>query len=456
MTDTLGRVCLVDDDVNLRTATAQWLELAGYQVETYADAPCALARLEPEIAGVVVTDVRMPKMDGMEFLTRLTALDPDLPVVMITAHGDVQMAVEAMRQGAYDFIEKPFEPEQLLKILQRASEKRRLVLENRDLHRRLQDRSDIEQRLIGNSPAMHRLRSAILDVADTGAPVLIMGETGTGKEVVAHCLHQSGGRSKGKFVAVNCGAIPENMVESELFGHERGSFTGADQRRIGRLEYAQGGTLFLDEIGTMPLAMQVKLLRALQEKEIVRVGSNETQAIDIRLVSATNSDLLAECANGRFRDDLYYRINVVELKVPPLRERGEDILLLYDYFTALAADTYQRPAVPLHPADTSLLLTYQWPGNVRELKNIAERVILSSLPVNERLVSLIGISGRTVNLPENSSMQELTRRYERCLLEQALARHRGDIAAVMEELHLPRRTLNEKMARHNLERKDFI
>ena len=185
MTDKLGRICLVDDDANLRAATAQWLELAGYQVETYADAPSALARLDPEMEGVVVTDVRMPKMDGMEFLTRLTALDPDLPVVMLTAHGDVQMAVEAMRQGAYDFIEKPFEPELLLKILQRASEKRRLVMENRDLHRRLQDRSDIGQQLIGNSPAMHRLRSAILDVADTAAAVLILGETGTGKEVVA-------------------------------------------------------------------------------------------------------------------------------------------------------------------------------------------------------------------------------------------------------------------------------
>jgi len=380
MTGTYSKVYLVDDDADLRAATAQWLELAGYQVEVFCDAPSALAKLDPELEGVVVSDIRMPKMDGMEFLARLNRLDPDLPVVLITAHGDVRMAVAAMRQGAYDFLEKPFEPERLLEIIQRASEKRRLVMENRDLRRRLNGSRNIEQRLIGNCPAMRRLHREILDIAATEAPVLIQGETGTGKEVVAHCLHDFGTRHDNRYVAVNCGAIPENMVESELFGHERGAFTGADRRRIGRFEYAQGGTLFLDEIGSMPLPLQVKLLRVLQEREIVRIGSNEPLPIDIRLISASNTDLLAECSAGRFREDLYYRINVVELRVPPLRERGADILLLFDYFVTRAAASYQRPAVSLPPAAANRLMAHNWPGNVRELKNVAERFVLSSLP----------------------------------------------------------------------------
>lgn len=456
MTSKFSNIYLVDDDADLRAATAQWLELAGYQVDTFADAPSALARISPDMTAVVVSDVRMPKMDGMEFLARLTALDKDLPVVLITAHGDVQMAVKAIHQGAYDFIEKPFEPERLLDVLQRASEKRRLVMENRDLRRRLAGSIDIEQRLIGDCRAIQRLRAELRDVADTDAPVLIQGETGTGKEVVAQCLHEFSSRKKGKFVAVNCGAIPENMVESELFGHERGAFTGADRRRIGRFEYAQGGSLFLDEIGTMPLSLQVKVLRALQEREIVRIGSNEPQAIDIRLISATNCDLLTKCTSGLFREDLYYRINVVELRVPPLRERGSDILLLFDYFLAQAAVTYKRPTVSMQSIDAALLMAHDWPGNVRELKNIAERLVLSSLPEEQRLTSILGNSEHPVTRAGKAPLLEQLRHYERCLLEQSLTRHKGDVQAVLEELSLPRRTLNEKLTRHNLDRKAFL
>ncbi|MCD6580956.1 MAG: sigma-54-dependent Fis family transcriptional regulator, partial [Desulfuromusa sp.] len=327
-----NKICLVDDDAEMRAATAQWLELSGYRVQSFPDAPTALNQLTSEFDGVVVSDIRMPKMDGMAFLSRLHALDSDIPVVLLTAHGDVQMAVDAMQKGAYDFIEKPFEPERLLDVVQRAGEKRRLIMENRELRCRLAGSVGIEQRLIGNSAEICRLREEILDVADTDAPVLLQGETGTGKEIVARCLHEFGARKNGKYVAVNCGAVPENIFESELFGHERGAFTGAERLRIGRFEYAQGGVLFLDEIGTMPLSLQVKVLRTLQEREVVRVGSNEPQPLDIRLISATSKDLLAECAAGTFREDLYYRINVVELRVPPLRERGEDILLLFEHF----------------------------------------------------------------------------------------------------------------------------
>lgn len=455
MTENYGKVCLVDDDADMRAATTQWLELAGYQVEAYPEAPAALQQINDNLDGVVVSDVRMPKMDGMTFLRHLNELDRDIPVVLVTAHGDVQMAVEAIRQGAYDFIEKPFEPERLLDVIQRACEKRRLVMENRELRRQLAGPVGIEQRLIGNSPGIRRLREEILDVADTDAPVLIQGETGTGKEVVARCLHEFGARAKGKYVAVNCGAVPENMFESELFGHERGSFTGADRRRIGRFEYAQGGSLFLDEIGTMPLALQVKVLRVLQEREVTRIGSNEPQPIDVRMISATNKTLIDECAAGNFREDLYYRINVVELRVPPLRERKEDILFLFDYFVAQAATTYNRLAAPLQNRDAGLLMAHDWPGNVRELKNIAERFILSSQPEQQRLESILKAPGLADPVAESATLQDQLRSYERCLLEQSLQRHKGDVQLVMEELNLPRRTLNEKMTRHNLERKHY-
>ena len=456
MIDGKNKVYLVDDDDEMRSATVQWLELSGYNVQSFADAPTALAQLTNRFDGVVVSDIRMPKMDGMVFLSRLYALDSDLPVVLLTAHGDVQMAVDAMQKGAYDFIEKPFDPEYLLDIVQRACEKRRLVMENRELRRRLAGVCGIEQRLIGNSPAILRLREEILDVADTDAPVLVQGETGTGKEVVARCLHSFGTRRDGKYVAVNCGAVPENIFESELFGHERGAFTGADRQRIGRFEYAQGGILFLDEIGTMPLPLQVKVLRALQEREVIRIGSNEPRPVDIRLISATSKDLLAECAAGTFREDLYYRINVVELRVPPLRERGEDILLLFNHFVSQAAIAYNRPEVSLLSADVGLLMNHDWPGNVRELKNIAERYVLSSVPSGQRLASVLRHPSYDSTTTENSSLQELMRQHERLLLEQALIRHHGDVQAVMIDLDLPRRTLNEKMARHCLERKNFI
>ncbi|WCE07602.1 sigma-54-dependent transcriptional regulator [Pseudomonas sp. JBR1] len=435
-----AQVYLVDDEASIREAVRQWLELSGHQVRLFARAEECLAAVTPDFAGVVVSDVRMPGMDGLALLERLQALDRDLPVILLTAHGDVALAVTAMRQGAYDFLEKPFSPEALLGDLGRALEKRRLVLENRQLHRRVDDQSVLARRLLGVSPGIVRLRQQILDLAPTPVNVLLRGETGSGKELVARCLHDVGPRAGKAFVALNCAAIPEQLFESELFGHESGAFTGAQGKRIGKLEYANGGTLFLDEIESMPLAQQVKLLRVLQEQRLERLGSNQSIALDLRIVAATKPDLLEEARAGRFREDLAYRLNVAELHLPPLRARREDIPLLFDHFLAEASARLGRPVTPPSATRLAQLLGHGWPGNVRELANAAEREVL-------------GLG--TPTQAAGHSLADQLEAFEAQCLRAALARHGGEIKAVMDELQLPRRTLNEKMQRHGLLRADF-
>ncbi|MBK1839646.1 sigma-54-dependent Fis family transcriptional regulator [Azospirillum sp. YIM B02556] len=452
-------VLFIDDELAMRVSVTQWLQLAGFAAQGFETPQPALDLLSPDFPGVLVTDVRMPRMDGMAVLERALERDADLPVILVTGHGDVALAVEAMRRGAYDFIEKPFEPDHLVTVLRRAAEKRRLVLENRGL-RRLAGSGGIETRLIGTSPGIAELRRDLLDLAATSASVLIHGETGTGKELVARCLHDFGARGsrggeKGAFVAVNCGAIPDSMAESELFGHEPGAFTGATQRRAGKLEHSSGGTLFLDEIESMPMAIQVKLLRALQERTIERLGSNKQVPVDLRLVAATKIDLLDLSEEGRFRADLYYRLNVAELHIPPLRARVEDIPLLFDYFAADFAARHGRESRPLEPADLDALLAHDWLGNVRELRNLAERHVLS--------VGRSGVAGllrrRTLGGEAASPPRALADQvdaFEKRAIEQALERCKGDIKSVMDLLDIPRRTLNEKMARHGLDRTRFL
>ena len=435
-----AQVYLVDDEASIREAVRQWLELSGHQVRLFARAEECLAAVTPDFAGVVVSDVRMPGMDGLALLERLQALDRDLPVILLTAHGDVALAVTAMRQGAYDFLEKPFSPEALLGDLGRALEKRRLVLENRQLHRRVDDQSVLARRLLGVSPGIVRLRQQILDLAPTPVNVLLRGETGSGKELVARCLHDVGPRAGKAFVALNCAAIPEQLFESELFGHESGAFTGAQGKRIGKLEYANGGTLFLDEIESMPLAQQVILLGVLQELRLELLGSNQSIALDLRIVAATKPDLLEEARAGRFREDLAYRLNVAELHLPPLRARREDIPLLFDHFLAEASARLGRPVTPPSATRLAQLLGHGWPGNVRELANAAEREVL-------------GLG--TPTQAAGPSLAEQREAFEAQCLRAALARHGGEIKAVMDELQLPRRTLNEKMQRHGLLRADF-
>lgn len=452
------QVILIDDEPAMRAATAQWLELDGYAVQVFDSAERALAALDAGFDGVIISDVKMPRMDGLAFQQRVAALDTSLPVVLVTGHGDVAMAVEAMRNGAYDFIEKPFEPERLLEIVRRACDTRHLVLDNRALRRQLEAGSELERRLIGNAPAIRRLRQEIADIADTPASVLIEGATGTGKEVVARALHDLSRRARANFVAVNCAAIPENVFESELFGHEAGAFTGAQKRRIGKLEHASGGTLFLDEVVSMPMQMQVKVLRALQEREIVRLGANDPVAIDIRIIAASNESLIDAVQDGRFRADLYYRLNVVSMRLPSLDARDGDLPLLFDFFANEAARIYERPAPALTPVCIAALSAHAWPGNVRELKNVAERYVLSSLPPAERLTHMLGGTPDAVSsdpLTQGRTLAELSNDFERRILESCLRKHQGNIQAVMDELGLPRRTLNQKMANHGLERRDF-
>ncbi len=451
-----GTVYLIDDEESMRVSVSQFLSLADLQVQSFADATSALALIDTAFDGVIVSDIRMPGIDGLEFLKKIVEKDSDIPVVLITAHGDIRMAVSAIRDGAYDFLEKPFDPEILLKTVTRALEKRQLLLENRQLRKQLENQPAIDNKLLGNSEVMQSLQRDIHDLGPTDASVFLVGETGSGKEVVARCLHETSSRKRGHFVAINCGAIPEALFESELFGHEAGAFTGAHARQIGKFERADGGTLFLDEITSMPPNLQVKVLRALQEREIERLGGNGPIGIDIRLISATNRDPRQACRDGLFREDLFYRLNLAEITLPPLHQRGSDILLLFEYFGLRAAEHYKRNFPPLSGNSTSLLLSYQWPGNVRELKNCAERYVLSSQPASSRISFILQHSDNQTVTANRPSLAEQTGHFEKCVLQQSLRNNEGNIQAVLEELDLPRRTLNQKMQNHNLVRKDFL
>ncbi|WJS02174.1 sigma-54-dependent transcriptional regulator [Roseibium aggregatum] len=445
-------VLIVDDDPSMRAALRQWIRLAGFETHEVATAGQALARLSAEFRGCVVSDVMLDGEDGVSLLRKIGALDADLPVVLITGHGDVPMAVEAMRAGAYDFVEKPFDPDLIADVVRRACDRRALVLENRSLRTQLLDSAGLKSRLIGNSPAMQALRQQILHFAATDAAVLITGETGTGKEVIAQALHDFSPRKAGPFMAINAAALPEAMVEAELFGHEAGAFTGADKQRTGRIEAASGGVLFLDEIVSMPLALQPKLLRVLQEKKVDRIGGTRPVDVDIRLVSAANVDPREAVRSGRLREDLLFRLNTIELRVPPLRERGRDALLLFDTFLNRFAAQYGLDAPATSARDEAFLQTYGWPGNVRELRNAAERFVLNAPVTPQPLEELVTGQRETGPVPVGGGLKELMDAYERNLIEGALRRHGGRMADVMQELNLPRRTLNEKMTRLGLSR----
>ena len=445
-----GPVLLIDDEKAIRLAGTQTLELAGFEVVARASAEDGLARIDgPDWPGVVVSDVRLPGMDGLALLRHLTAIDPDLPVVLITGHGDVALAVQAMKEGAYHFIEKPWPADHLVEVVRRALDKRRLVLENRRLRAQITSEARGLTAIIGRCPAMERLRQTIAAVADTDADVLVLGETGSGKELVARALHDHSSRRRHPFVALNCGALPETLVESELFGHEAGAFTGAARKRVGRVAFAHHGTLFLDEIESMPLTLQVKMLRVLQERVVEPLGGNQAVPVNVRVIAATKVDLSMACAHGRFRQDLYYRLNVVPLRIPPLRDRLEDIPLLFQHFTLQAGLRHHRaPPLPT-PALSRRLLSHRWPGNVRELRAVAERVVLG---LEDGL--LVEASSPPASSPR--SLAERVDLFEKSQIEAELAAQRGNIKATLEALGLPRKTFYDKMRRHGLSRNDYV
>ncbi len=437
------KVILVDDDAEVLEAWRLTLELDGFEVVAKRSGDAALALLNRDSAAVLVSDVRMPGRDGFGLLAAVTAIDAEIPVVLITGHADVPMAVKAIRDGAWDFVEKPADPVLLIETVRRASEYRRLIIENRSLRAGVTPEDPWAARLVGNSPAIAKLRGRLALLADADTDVLLFGETGTGKEVAARALHDLGKRGKGRFVAVNCGAIPETMIESELFGHEAGAFTGARERRIGKIEHASGGTLFLDEIESMPMAAQVRLLRALQERRIERLGSNREIAVDIRIVAATKADLAALAKTGGFREDLVYRLNVVTLRLPPLRDRREDIPMLFRHFLALAAARVGRSAPPLGRDLLQRLSRQDWPGNVRELRNAAERSLLGmDEEFEDATVAAPGGVERT--LEEEIALAEAE------AIGAALKRHGGRIGITAAALGITRKTLYLKMRRYGL------
>lgn len=439
-------VAFIDDDEALRHATVQLLKLHGIAVQAHASARSALVTLNRDFDGVVVSDIRMPDIDGLQLFQRLRAIDPDIPVILITGHGDIAMAVQCMRDGAYDFLAKPYPSDRLVATITHAAEKRHLVLENRRLRETAFAQEADAVPFIGTTPAMQRIKQTLRHIADADVDVLVEGETGTGKEVVATALHQLSRRRHHALVAINCGALPESVIESELFGHEAGAFTGAQKRRIGRIEHASGGTLFLDEIESMPLTLQVKLLRVLESRQITPLGSNEVRRLDLRVIAATKEDLGNPACRAKFRADLFYRLNVVTIRIPPLRERREDIPLLLAQFLGQASRRFQRD-IPDMPAPIKRhLLTHDWPGNVRELAHFAERFVLGMLnpPVTTPPQEI-----RAGTLPEKME------HFEAQLIRAALAAHQGDIRATLETLGIPRKTFYDKLQRHGINRQDY-
>ncbi|MCG7552795.1 sigma-54 dependent transcriptional regulator [Pseudoalteromonas sp. Of11M-6] len=438
---------IIDDEHSIRDALKQLFEIEGYSVQCFSSATPALKKLSRQFSGVVLCDINMPEVNGIQFLEQVMQFDSELPVVFLTGFADVEVAVKAIQKGAYDFFEKPVS-EPLLDCIERALDKRRLVMENRELKAQVKKKSAPGVRILGETKQMQQMLHLLDAVIDTPADVLIEGETGTGKELVARYLHDHSERSNHNFVAINCGAIPEELIESELFGAKSGAFTGAKESREGKFSFAQGGTVFLDEIEAMSAALQVKLLRVLEERSVTPVGSNTAIALEIRVVAATKVDLQTLVAQGKFRSDLFYRLNLVKVMIPSLRSRKADIPLLYKHFSSIAATRFHKPMQPISPELEAQLLAQDWPGNVRELRNHAERhILLGGAMTTSNMQS--NLSDETLSLAEKVSY------YEQSLIEEALAQSQGSIKDAMNLLKVPRKTLYDKMIKYGLNRTMF-
>ncbi|MFT6932132.1 MAG: DNA-binding NtrC family response regulator [Paracoccaceae bacterium] len=438
------KIAIVDDEQDMRQSISQWLALSGFDTETYASAEEALKGIGPDFPGVVVSDIKMPGMDGMALLKRLMGMDSGLPVIMITGHGDVPMAVEAMRIGAYDFLEKPFNPDRMTELAKRASQTRRLTLDNRALRRELSDGTVLIRKLIGSSPVMERLREDILDLGQADGHVLIDGETGTGKTLVAHALHAVGPRAGKALVTVSCAANDEETLTGMLFGP-----TG-DAQDLPLVEQARGGTLVLEDIEALPAALQARLLTVINDQGV---------PAETRIVAICNASDPEHGCEASLRPDLFYRLAAMRIDLPPLRSRGEDILTLFNRFGEQFAEEYGTNAPEVNAQEAAQLLQAPWPGNVRQLINISERAILQQRRGSGSIASLLMSDNAEIGpqaLAEGKPLKEYVEAFERMLIDNTMRRHRGSISAVMEELCLPRRTLNEKMAKYGLSRSDYL
>ncbi|MCR9157806.1 MAG: sigma-54 dependent transcriptional regulator [Rhodobacteraceae bacterium] len=439
------KIAIVDDEKDMRQSISQWLALSGYDTETFASAEEALGSVGSDYPGIVISDIKMPGMDGIQLLRKLMGSDSALPVIMITGHGDVPMAVEAMRIGAFDFLEKPFNPDRMSDLAKKATNARRLTLDNRALRRELGDGTQMMRKLIGSSPAMERLREDILDLGQADGHVLIDGETGTGKTLVAHALHAVGSRAGKKFVLISCAAMDEDTLIRRLFGPMM-----PEDNRLPAVEEARGGTLVLEDIEALSDTAQARLLTMINDQ-----GTPP----ETRIVAICNLQDEGRTCEDALRPDLYYRLAALKITAPPLRNRGEDILTL---FTALAdqfADEYGCDAPQVSAQEAAQLLQAPWPGNVRQLINLAERAVLQSRRGTGTIASLLMSDHdemQPVMTTEGKPLKEYVEAFERMLIDNTMRRHRGSIASVMDELCLPRRTLNEKMAKYGLQRSDYL
>lgn len=438
-------IAIVDDEQDMRESISQWLSLSGYQTKTYASAEEALKEIQPDYPGIVISDIKMPGIDGITFLKRLQKADNALPVIMITGHGDVAMAVEAMQIGAYDFLEKPFDPERMAELTKKAIHTRRLALENRSLRRELSDGTVLLRKLMGTSPVIERLREDILDLAQADGHVLITGETGTGKSLIAHALHACGPRQGKKFITVNCAAFTEEELNKRLFG--------PNDSDIPLVQASLGGTLCLEDIESLYDSTQARLLNEIEEYDRGEDGSQ------LRIIAISNEGDPEATGENNIRQDLYFRLAAMHITPPPLRKRGEDILTLFNRFTETFAEEYGCDQPDVTAEDAAKLLQAPWPGNIRQLINLAERTVLQSRRGSFSISSML-IPDGDEKVPDivtdGKPLKEHVEAFERMLIDNTMRRHKGSIQAVMEELCLPRRTLNEKMAKYGLSRSNYV
>ena len=443
-------VVIVDDDADMRINTSDLLSTVYKNISTYESPKKVLDRLYLGIPMVIITDLRMPDADGFEFAKAVQKIDPDLPVILMTGYGDISIAVDAMKQGIYDFIEKPFDTDYLLETLKRAVEKRLLVINLKQTREQLDKRDGIESKIIGQCPAIKQLRQQITELAPMDIPIMIYGDTGVGKELVARSLHEFSSRKNGPFVALNCAAIPDQLAEAELFGYDKGAFTDAIAARVGKLQHANGGILFLDEVESLSLSIQAKLLRALSDGKVTPLGSNDEIDIDCRVISATKDELRD---NENFRQDLFFRLQVAQLRIPSLKDRAEDIITLFEYFTSQQCENFNTSYSSTSYRTQEVLLNYAWSGNVRELINVATRYAIRSCENIEAAMEMD--LQNTFDIASGESLKDMVQSFEEKLIRSKLVQYKGKVAAVLNDLCVERRTFNQKLKRYGISTSDY-